>query len=146
MRTSLLYILFTSIAVAMIYGIIRYGNTISAPAALPKAWRLEIEGASEACGVFPAREARLALSQSGETISVRLGLPAEVELHGKLGRDGAFRLAGKVPRRRVAGCVRGEMLWEGTATAQALEGWFSIGGPDCAVCPEPLRILGSPER
>lgn len=145
MRTSLLYILFTSIAVAMIYGIIRYGNTISAPVALPKAWRLEIEGATEACGVFPAREGRLTLSQSGETISVRLKLPAEVELHGKLDRHGVFRLDGKVPRAQIAGCPRGAMLWEGTATAQALDGRFSIGGEGCGICPEPLRIVGSPE-
>ena len=146
MRTSLLYVLFTSAAIALIYGIIQYGNRLVAPAALPRAWHLEVEGAEEDCAIFPSGEAKLALSQSGETISVTVHLPAEAELHGKLSREGAFRLTGQVPRGRLPDCRRGSLVWEGTATAQVMAGIFTLSGAECKICPSPLRIQGSPER
>lgn len=145
MRASLLYPVFLAAAVGLSYGIIQYGKRLVAPAALPRAWQLTAEGAAGDCPIFPSGSTRLALSQSGETISVTLSPPVAAELHGKLGRDGNFRLAGQVPRGRLLDCRGGKLVWIGTATPQAIAGMLTLSGDACKTCPNPIRLQGNPE-
>ena len=145
MRASLLYPVFLAAAIGLSYGIIQYGKRLVAPAALPKAWQLTAEGEAGNCPIFPSGKARLALSQSGETISVTFPPPMAAELHGKLGRDGIFRLAGQVPRGRLLDCRSGKLVWTGTATPQAMAGLLTLGGDACKICPASVRLQGNPE-
>ena len=145
MRTGLIYLLCIALAIGIIHLVIRYGNGLVAPTALPGAWSFHAT-AAPACPLFPSEQGVFRLSQSGETLSVTFHQSESFELHGKVRRDGGFQLNGKIPRGRFAACIQGSLRWEGHADPKEMNGDFSIGGGDCAPCAGDIQVSGVPEK
>src|SRR5262245_37861909 len=121
MRRTALYLLWITAAVGAIYGIIRYGSRLTAPAALPKAWHYTAVQ-PEACPRFAHGGGIMDLHQSGETISVVFRNVPDFELHGKVTSDGAFHLSGELARRQLSGCGRGKLHMEGNISPARMQG------------------------
>lgn len=145
MRRGLIYLLSIAIAVWIIHLVIRYGNGISAPVALPETWSYSVDPPSPNCPLFSSGHGNFQISQSGETLSIAFHEKDSFEMHGKLNREGFFRLAGKVPRGRFPNCSKGSLHWEGSAGRQGMKGELYVAGEDCQPCAARIMILGVPE-
>jgi len=145
MRKGLIYLLSIAMAIGVIHLVIRYGNGISAPVALPETWSYTVDPPSPNCPLLSSGHGNFRISQSGETLSIAFHENDSFEMHGKLNREGYFRLAGKIPRGHFPTCPKGSLRWEGSAGRQGMNGELYVVGEGCQPCAAKTMIFGVPE-
>ncbi|HKY62519.1 MAG TPA: hypothetical protein VJR29_03790 [bacterium] len=140
-KSNIIYLIWAVVTIGAIYAIIQYGNRLQAPAALPKQWALQV---SPHCPIFAKADPAMSIKQSGETLEVLILQVPQLNLHGKLKRDGSFSFAGETRGLSSLGCRRGKLLWVGKAGRDSIEGAFQVQGEHCQVCPQPIQVSGRP--
>jgi hypothetical protein len=145
MRSASIYILATALAVTLIWGVIRFGNRLSAPPALPDSWLGSIAKISPQCELPVEEKFPLTLSQSGESLGLRWDQSPYWELHGKMDREGKFRLAGRFKWRRQPNCRRIRMVWEGRIIGGEMLGKMLFTSEYCSICPEGIELTARPQ-
>jgi len=141
-KSNIIYLVWLLGTIGIIYGIVHYGKRLQAPVALPKLWSLQTQSS---CPLFSQNESSMSLAQSGETLELVLLESPPFSLHGKLMRDGTFRFSGEARGLATLGCKKANLLWEGRASRDSIEGTLKVEGPACPVCQEPIRITGRPQ-
>ncbi|MBI2344242.1 MAG: hypothetical protein HYV02_07935 [Deltaproteobacteria bacterium] len=144
MKTMGIYLLVTVVAVAMIWGVIRYGHRLSAPPALPDQWMIAEASLTQECRLLRPRAYPLVVEQSGESLNVVWAGSPHWAFHGKIDRQGRFHLSGRLMQHAEPGCRRVRMTWEGIADQTTFAGTVRIVSPGCPLCPEGLHLTATP--